>query len=80
MYILFLQMMDLNQKIELPSETHFKHFNRNPPRLWDFESFKNHKTAQSNHPPRDKRIRATYNKVIQDIAALSDISVELKEY
>lgn len=73
-------MVDLNKKIKLPSKPHFEYFNSNPPRLWDFESFKKHKTAQAAHPPRNRRIRAKYEEAIQDIAGLSYISNEMKDH
>lgn len=80
LYYLFLQMVDLNEKIKLPSKPYFEYFNSNSPRLWDFESFKKHKTAQAAHPPCSKRIRANYKETIQDIADLSYISGEMKDH
>ncbi|PHZ14531.1 uncharacterized protein RHIMIDRAFT_303983 [Rhizopus microsporus ATCC 52813] len=73
-------MVDLNEKIKLPSKPHFEYFNSNPPRLWDFESFKKYKTAQAVHLPRNKKIRANYEEAIQNIVNLSYISSEMKDY
>lgn len=73
-------MVDLNEKIKLPNKPLFEYFNSNPPRLWDFESFRKSKTSQAVHPPRNKRITANYKKTIQHIADLPYISSEIKDH
>ncbi|KAG1318022.1 hypothetical protein G6F62_012575 [Rhizopus arrhizus] len=58
----------------------FEYVNNNAPRLWDYESFKKHKTAQAVHPPRNKRIRANYKEAIKDIRNLSCANGEMKDH
>ncbi|ORE01193.1 hypothetical protein BCV72DRAFT_236801, partial [Rhizopus microsporus var. microsporus] len=73
-------MLDIDKKIKLPSNPIFEYFNNSPPRLWDYQSFKEHKTVQESNPPRNKRIRANYEKTIKTISNLSSVNDELKEY
>lgn len=73
-------MLDINKKIILPNKLNFEYFNNNAPHLWDYKSFKDHKTAQTAHPPRNKRIRATYEEAIKDIRNLSCVEDEIRDY
>jgi hypothetical protein len=75
-----LQILDIDKKIRLPSKPNFEYFNNNAPRLWDYESFKKHKTTQAVHPPRNKRIRANYKEAIKDIRNLSCANGEMKDH
>lgn len=74
-------MLDIDKKIRIPSnKPNFEYFNNNAPRSWDYESFKKFKTVQAVHPPREKRIRATYEEAIKDIRNLLSVNGEMKDY
>lgn len=73
-------MLDIDKKIRLPNKPNFEYFNNNVPRLWDYKFSKKHKTAQAVHPPRNKKIRANYEKAINDIRNLFCDNGEITDY
>lgn len=77
---LFLQMLDINKKIRLPSKPHFEYFNNKALWLWDYESFKKPKTTQEVRPPKNKRIRANYKESIKNIRNISCVNGEMKDH